>query len=336
MTIFPHGAVPDVAVVPVGDPPAEALRVVSRTIEDTIDTPAPVRDPVAVPEGADLGEARDAADYQRATAEAHDGDLVVGVTADELAWERYDADSGEYYVEDELFGLVQVGGSVTVLSLARLAADAPPSDRFTERLRKVTRRHVGMLFGYEDCDGCVVAATPDLQALDAKPDEFCDDCARRLRDPETAPEPDDWHVTTAEIERIQRYAAGDLRLTDYPVLALGWLVVSLQRVAAALPSLSRVSLPRPVRAFVHEVYRIGRFWWKVATFLLAYVVVAGGLATVVGMENLSDALAWLLLVVSLPLAWLLGELANAILGGLVLGVVEGVRLGFEDDLGPEE
>ena len=333
MSIFPHGDVPAVEVVPVGDLPDVIVRGVARTVEETIEVAPTIRDPISPPEDADLESFRDAAAYQRAVGEASDADHVVGITDDDLAWHRYDSDAEEYVVDDEIFGLGEVGGSVAVVSLPKLVDDDPPRERIPGRVRKVTRRFVGMLFGYQDCTDCVNEASPDLAALDEKPEDFCEDCGRRLRDPETAPEPDDWHVRTGELEEFQRLMEGDYHLWEYPLVALGRILVALDPVRRRLPSLP--SLPRPARAAVHESYRVARFWVLVIAFLGSVVAVAAGLYGVhesfVGSEP-SDVAAWGILAASLLLGWILLEVLRAVFGGVLLGLY----LGFTGQSGPEE
>lgn len=330
MSIFPHDEVPSVAVVRVGDPPDGAARAVVRTYEEGFGVPVDDRGRIPVPgEVAGDPEPHAASAYEEAVDEHVDEayDVTVAVT-----------DRGLQHWGSETFGTWDDEAGRTVLSTDRLTA-APEGDRWRERFRTLSRSMAGLLFGLEMHDGCVMAPASDPAELDDNPDTFCTDCEDLLTAERTAPEPPDWRVLTrqrAAARRADRWEQGDVRLHEYPFYLAGRAALGLLAVRDHLGGWSSPSLPRSVRAFVHETYRIGRFWWKVASFLLAYVVVAGGLATVLGVENFSDVQAWLLLAASLPLAWLLSELANAILAGLARGVVEGFRLAFGDDLGPEE
>lgn len=340
MTIFPHGEAPSVAVVEFGDPAPGVRRQVTELYEAEFGVPVtelgstPLPDAVSGDAGViDAEELLDAADPGD---DAYD--FVLGVTDRELK-------HGTRY---GIFGLWFQGGRAGVLSTAGLVDGEPDEPPARTRLRKVVLKGAGCLFGFGYHEDCVMSESSTVDNLDAKPGEFCDDCARRLRGAETAPEPPEWHAVTPELEEFgtaQRWAEGDVRLAEYPVLALGLGVLVLQRAGSALRldralraagkfargvargslALSSVTLPRPVRAFVHETYRLVRFSWRLLTFVLAYVVVAGGLGTMVGPENASTVEIWLILAGSLLGAYVLSGLANGLLAGIVEGLGLGVR-----------
>lgn len=323
MSIFPD-EVPDVAVVPVGGPPDAAVECVGDAVErelgvtvtvfDTQSGPDPDHDDVAVDGGEVLGR----------TAEpvTDDFDLAVGVTDASLR------------VADRVgvFGASSAGGNVSVISTAHVIDDAPLDDEERARMEKLALHAIGRLFGFESHDGCVMQSADVVPELDDRPRTFCDDCASRLRDPETAPEPPEWHAVTKELEQFRtakRWSEGDVRVTEYPVYALGWLVDALSRARSRLPTVAGV--PRPVRAFVHESYRTVHFWVLVFTYLLVYALVVvgglGGYGTVVGAEP-SNVLTWTIAVVGLPTAYVVHLLLRGVASGLFRGAIEGTRDGL--------
>jgi archaemetzincin len=82
-----------------------------------------------------------------------------------------------------VFGEAQLGGSVAVVSLARLRE--PQSARLLHaRLLKEAVHEVGHTFGLVHCasNACVMARSPGIAAVDVKEDRLCDDCRIRYRD----------------------------------------------------------------------------------------------------------------------------------------------------------
>jgi archaemetzincin len=82
-----------------------------------------------------------------------------------------------------VFGEAQLGGSVAVVSLARLRE--PQSALLLHgRLLKEAVHEVGHTFGLVHCasNACVMARSPGIAAVDVKEDRLCDDCRVRYRD----------------------------------------------------------------------------------------------------------------------------------------------------------
>ena len=325
MVIFPHGDAPTVAIVGVGDPDPAAVQAVADAYEETFEVPVAVGDPVPLPDDEDAQSGfRDVHDVFGVLDDETDADFTFGVTDEALA-------HGDDY---RPFGVTVPGDGLVLLSTASLWDLSSTDEDERERLANVTRHFAGLTFGFDSHDGCVMAETASVTELDDRPATFCDDCARRLRDPDTAPEPPEWHVVTKDLEEFQtamRWAEGDIRFAEYPIFALGWAVDTAWRIGSALPSLPNVTVPRSMRALVHESYRTIRFWWLVATYFAVFagVVTVGfsGYETVFGGEP-TDTATWVIAVAGLPLAFVVHAILRGVVGGAFAGLVLGTREGL--------
>lgn len=325
MAPFPHG-VPNVAVVPVGDPPQESVQCVSDALERKLGVSTSVFDAQPVPETERDSDWVEAGELLGQTAEPvrEEFDLAVGVTDARMkTLDKYD-----------LFGTRSAGGNVATVSTTRVLDGESRDELERRRMGKLALHAVGGLFGFENHRSCVMQSADTVSDIDDRPATFCDECRRRLEDPETAPESPEWHAVTKELEQFRtakRWAEGEIRLTEYPLFALGWMVDTLSRVRSNLPSTSGLSVPRSLRAFFHESYRTIRFWVLVLTYFatFALVVFAGflGYETVAGSQP-SDAVTWSIVVLGLSTAYVVQLLARGIVGGLVVGVAEGTRKGL--------
>ncbi|MFC4549645.1 MULTISPECIES: hypothetical protein [Halorussus] len=325
MSLLPHGA-PRVAVVPVGGPSETAVRCAGDTLERELGVASTVFESQSTPDPEHDGGPVEADNLFARTADpvGEDFDLAIGVTdvpvrtADQFG----------------LFGVTNRGGRLAVVSTDRVLDGESFDDEARRRLAKLCLYAVGGLFGFETHDGCVMQSANMLAELDDRPATFCDDCTRRLADPDTAPEPPKWRVVTTELEEFRtarRWAEGDVRLAEYPIIALGWLVVTLERVGSALTSVTDLSVPRSVRAFVHESYRTIRFWVLVLTYFATFVlVVAGGFRgyeAVTGSAP-SDVVTWGVAILGLPVALVVHLVVRGIAAGLFVGAAEGTREGL--------
>jgi archaemetzincin len=85
-----------------------------------------------------------------------------------------------------VFGEARMGGSVAVVSIARLREERHPDGRriLEERLAKEALHEVGHLFGLRHCraPGCVMRRSVRPADIDAKSVEPCLPCRERLRD----------------------------------------------------------------------------------------------------------------------------------------------------------
>lgn len=319
MSIFAH-EVPKVALVPIGNPPETVLQHVRGVLGRELDLTVTVFEPQSVPDGQ-RDTHPEAGELLGRTADpvTDDFDMALGVT------------DSRFHIagETDFFGVVNTEGNLAVLSIADALDGTPLSDEEQARLEKLALHSLGQILGFRSHDRCVMQSADTVSDLDDRPEAFCDDCASRLRDPDTAPEPPEWHVVTQELEEFntaKRWAEGDIRLTEYPILALGWFVNTLSGVRKKIPGASR-----DVRGLVHESYRTVRFWVLVLTYFLVFAVVAGvglrGYEAVFGSEP-SGVVSWALVVVGLPTAYVVHDLLRAIVGGLVFGVAEGTREGL--------
>lgn len=325
MALFPH-RVPNVAVVPVGNPPQASVQCVSDALERELGISTTVLDAQPAPESKRDSDWVEAGDILGRAAEPAEGefDLAVGVTDVPMkTLDRYD-----------IFGVRSAGGNVSSVSTTRVLDGESLDDLERCRMEKLALHAVGGLFGFEDHCGCAMQSADTVSDVDDRPATFCDGCRQRLEDPETAPEPPEWHAVTKELEQFetaQRWAEGDIRLTEYPLIALGWVVDTLSRVRSKLPSTSGLSLPRSLRAFVHESYRTVRFWMLVLTYFATFaLVVLGGLwgYEAIAGSSPSDAIAWLIVILGLPVAYLVQLVGRGITAGLFTGFVEGTREGL--------
>lgn len=87
-----------------------------------------------------------------------------------------------------VYGQAQLDGPVAVLSFARLRQEfygLPPNHAlFLVRVRKEVLHEVGHTFGLVHCEDalCTMSLSTNIQQLDAKGSEFCDDCTVLLRE----------------------------------------------------------------------------------------------------------------------------------------------------------
>ncbi|SEN64325.1 Predicted Zn-dependent protease [Halorientalis persicus] len=298
MPTFPHGERPSVVVGRLGTPDESAVQTVATAYEDAFG--ATVRtEPVDLPEEAlEDGEIMYYDRAVREVANQVDADQCLAVT-DRRIW-RHD--------DETQFTLSRQGGEAAVVSTAGL----PDDGRRTERLGKLTRAVAGALYGSDWHEGCVVDDVTTLAELDGNPESYCSTCRTAYESDEWAPTAPAWIVgphdsVRANHEWAQSLDDGGLRSK------LPWL--------PELPS-----LPRSVRATIHEGYRVVRFWWLVLTYfaavLLVLVALIGGYETLIGSP--SDQITWGLAVASL----LLGFFVHAVLRGLA----EGVYLGLVGDV----
>jgi archaemetzincin len=85
-----------------------------------------------------------------------------------------------------VFGHAQLGGSVALVSLARLRQEfyglAPNREVFLERAAKEALHETGHTFGLVHCAdrGCAMALATNVRQIDAKRAAFCAPCAARL------------------------------------------------------------------------------------------------------------------------------------------------------------
>lgn len=330
MSMLPHDEAPAVGVVAVGGPDRAVREAVAALWADefgaTTTDLGSVPVPESVPEDDEpvlLGDLLDAA----AEAGGEDHDFVVGVTDLDVRT------AGREFV----FGYWNRREGVGLLSTARLSAGDPSPARARERLRTVVLNGAGALFGFYPHEDCVLDLARSAEgedgsvgALDDVPAEFCEDCTERLTRPDTAPAPPEWRAATVANATASRWEEGDVRLVEYPFYVASEVVAFVVTLPIRLGGDSPLGLPRPVRALGHESYRAARFWWKVLLFFGAYLVVAAALFGVLGVDtDAPGALAWGLLVASLPLGWLVYLVVDAVVVGvgvgLFVGVVEGVR-----------
>lgn len=317
MALFPHG-VPNVAVVPVGNPPQASVQCVSDTLERELGVSTSIFDAQQAPEPERDSDWVEAGDILGQTAEpvGEAFDLAVGVTDARMkTLDKYD-----------LFGSRSAGGNVAVVSTTRVLDDRSLDESERSRMEKLALHAFGGLFGFENHHGCAMQSADTVSDIDDRPGTLCDDCRQRLEDPETAPESPEWHAVTEELEEFKtakRWAEGDIRLTEYPILALGWFVNTLSGMREKTPGMSR-----DVRGTVHESYRTIRFWVLVLTYFSVFAVVAGvglwGYEAVSGSKP-SSVVSWVLVVVGLPTAYVVHDLLRAIVGGFFSGVAEGTR-----------
>lgn len=82
-----------------------------------------------------------------------------------------------------VFGEAQLGGSVAVVSTARLR-EPPAEPLIRARLTKESIHEVGHTFGLVHCGlpSCVMARSPALAFVDVKEDRLCPDCRARYQD----------------------------------------------------------------------------------------------------------------------------------------------------------
>lgn len=86
-----------------------------------------------------------------------------------------------------VFGLAQVNGRVSIVSLARLRQECyglPPNETILERrARKEALHELGHAFGLVHCTdtSCAMVLSTGLEQLDAKNDGLCESCVLRLQ-----------------------------------------------------------------------------------------------------------------------------------------------------------
>jgi predicted Zn-dependent protease len=325
MSVFAHGA-PNVAVVPVGDPPEATVECATDALKRELGITPTVFDRQTAPETEWDDGPVDSADLLGRTAEAvgEEFDLAIGVTDSRI----------KTLNKSGVFGVASAGGHISIVSTDPTPDELPADERERRQIEKLTLHQVGRLFGFEDHGGCVMQSADIIPDVDDRPASFCNDCTRRLGDSDTAPEPPEWHVVTEELEQFRtasRWAKGDIRLTEYPLFALGWFVDTLARLRSKLPSSPDIAVPRLLQAFIHESYRTIRFWVLVLTYFVTFalVVFAGflGYEALAGSQP-SDAVTWGIVILGLPTAYGVQLLARAIVAGLVVGVAEGTREGL--------
>lgn len=87
-----------------------------------------------------------------------------------------------------VYGQAQLDGPVAVLSLARLRQEfygLPPNrPLLLVRARKEALHEMGHTYGLTHCTdrGCVMSLSTNIEQLDAKGGDYCDDCATLLRE----------------------------------------------------------------------------------------------------------------------------------------------------------
>jgi archaemetzincin len=92
-----------------------------------------------------------------------------------------------------VYGQAQLAGPVAVLSLARLRQEfygLPPNrSLLLVRSRKEALHEMGHTFGLTHCghSRCVMSLSTNIEQLDAKGSDYCDDCATLLREAATSP-----------------------------------------------------------------------------------------------------------------------------------------------------
>jgi archaemetzincin len=82
-----------------------------------------------------------------------------------------------------VFGEAQLGGSVAIVSTARLR-EPPAEPLIRARLTKESVHEIGHTFGLVHCvtHSCVMARSPALASVDGKEDRLCQDCRVRYHE----------------------------------------------------------------------------------------------------------------------------------------------------------
>ncbi|WP_439026525.1 hypothetical protein [Haloarchaeobius sp. DT45] len=331
MSIFPHPHVPTVEVFAADSVPSSAIDVVERVYEETFGVPVTRRG--ALPGSGDHAVEGPISPYSHLETleEQTDADFAYVLTDRPIEGTAGERGNGMYYRNEDQDGRA-------ILTTAEVTGGESVAAQDHERLRKLATQFAGGLFGFDWHDDCVMAEFDGLDELDEKPAEFCDDCAQRFRGEDTAPEPDEWHVTTQTLEEFEtamRWADGDIRLTEYPLIALGVAYNTVEDIGAKLPNIGGTTLPRSVRASIHKTYRSVRFVVNAVLFLVlagaSFVLLLDGYTAVSGGEP-STAVAFGGLVVAL----VIGFVAHAIVTGIFGGLVQGFAEGASEGLGAEE
>ena len=359
MAVFPHGSAPRVAVVPIGDPPTTACEAVAATLRETFDLSVPIRQGIDAPA---VGES--AADSPRGNAgpflesledETGGIDLAVGVTETPLRTHPSDRPLFGLGLEFGRVGVVSTAGLVDGDESGGFESGSDESDGYEsdsdrpsalgrERLATETLAVAGAMLGLRTYlhgtdvraeRPCAGSASDALAQLDAAPASYCEDCRRALTGESPVLEPpgsDGWIVRPrdeAVFAFTDRWARGEPKWRDYPLMGTGLLVVNAERLGSRLRALlgrlsrpvsvSARDLPRPVRA----TYRIAQFWSTVACYLFwifvwlrAFVDVHAGLF---GTAFSAGGLV-ALLAVGVVLGIVTGRFVEAIAGGFYGGL----------------
>ena len=171
-----------IGVVPVGDVPELAPKVIAAHIMGYLKLPADVLTPVELPSGAfdQLHQQYDAAKILRYFESVHDDnyDKVISVFNVDLFIPTF------AYV----FGEALQGGKHALVSLFRLSRGKqdcdPPSAILCERAAKVAMHELGHLYNLAHCEeeNCLMHYAGGLKDLDNIPLYFCRYCSTYFRD----------------------------------------------------------------------------------------------------------------------------------------------------------
>lgn len=173
-------------LVPFGEIPEELLSWLGARLERCFRLPAARGEPLPLSE-----------DWLDAERRQYDSDslldtLVQRFVADApetgCVWSLGIVDADLYGGDRNfVFGQATIGGCCALVSLARLRPDGGDNgdDRvFRERALKEAVHELGHVAGLDHCDKphCVMSASADVGATDAKSSDLCAACSRRLRE----------------------------------------------------------------------------------------------------------------------------------------------------------
>lgn len=161
-----------IAVVPVGDVPADDIETASDALEDAYGVRTIPLDERPLPE---VGHDSDRDQYDvgilldvALDAVGGNVDAILGVTDADVFYRR----------REFVFGSSYLDSGRAVFSTHRLG---PPGPERRRRVRRQAIKQVAHSVGLEQCDNdCVLQFSPTVHELDRRPERFCTDCHAML------------------------------------------------------------------------------------------------------------------------------------------------------------